>query len=823
MWQLQAAARKLWRNPAFTLTAFATLSLGIGSVSALFSVVDKVLLEPLPYPDPQRLVQLITTSEVGEQWLASIPQYIFWHDTTTSFESMAASDGDGPEVILTQNSNPKALKAARVSADYFHVFGAKLATGRTFSAREDSPGGPKVAVISDSLRQSCVASDETPVGRAILLDGVPYTVVGVLAPGVHLESSAEIWLPLCADPHSVDHIPRVRVVGRLRAKVSFENAQKEVSSGLEAFLRKYPPDSPSGAPMLFKEEYTARPLRDAVVGDVRPALYLLMGAVGFVLAISCANTATLLLASVGRRTREIAVRMAVGAGRKQLLFHLLAESILLSLASGAGGLGLGYLGVRLLLAISPADLPRIGANGSAIALDWRVYLFTLLVSVLVGILCAFIPAIRVCRTDVGTLVKDSALQSGMNFRRNRWRAALMVVEVSFALVLLMGAGLLIRTFVAKRAISRGFDEQNVLTVAMSLDNPQFDHTTQVAQLIRYVERRFKAAPGVSAIATTCALPLLPGVPMPFTIIRNEHSLLGRYDGTATWRSVSPQYFKVFQIRLLRGRMFTDEDDEKAPGVALINRAMMKEFWQEIDANPIGHFISIGQGVEPGTGDEPRQIVGVVVDVRDAGLDRDPSMYVPAAQVADSMNARNNRLFPIMWAIRTDGTRPAPVLRVEQELTSLGGGQPLDRPRTMHEVIAASSARTQFYMIVLSVFAGVALALTSAGLYGLMAYSVQQRRRELAIRMALGATLHDVQGMVVLQSLQLTLWGILAGIPAALALARVTISLIFGTATWDPLLLGVVALLLCAVSLLAGYVPSMRACRVDPAATLSSET
>jgi len=822
-WQLQSAARKFWRNPAFTLAALATLSLGIGSVSALFSVVDKVLLEPLPYPDPGRLVQLITTSQVGEQRLASIPQYVFWRDTATSFESIAASDVDAPNVSLTQGTSTKTLKAARVSAEYFRVFGAPFAAGRPFSTSEDSPEGPKVVVISDDMRQRYFQSDSNPTGRAILLDRVLYNVVGVLTPGAHLDSPADIWLPLCADPRSVDHIARVRVVARLRARISLEDAQKDVSNGLQAFLHKYPPYTQFGAPTLFGEQFTAIPLRDAVVGDVRPALYLLMGAVGFVLAISCANTATLFLANASRRTREMAVRIALGAERKQLFFHLLTESILLSLTSGIGSLVLGYLGVHGLLAIGPSDLPRIGANGSAITLDWRVFIFTLFVSVLIGLLCALIPAGRVFRTDISSLAKDSTSQSGMSLQRNRGRSMLMIVEVSFSLVLLVGAGLLIRTFVANRAISRGFDEQNVLTLEMSLDNPRFESATQVAQLVRYVEGRFKGVRGVAAIASTSALPLLPGLPMPFTILRNEHSLLGRYDGTATWRSVSPQYFKVFQIRLLRGRVFTDEDDEKAAGVVLINRAMMKKFWQEIETNPIGHFISIGKGMAPDSQDIPRQIVGVVVDVRDAGLDREPSMYVPLAQVPDRMNARNNRLLPIIWAIRTDGAQAAPVVSIEQELASLSGGQPLGRPRTMHEMIAASSARIQFYMILLTVFAVLALLLTATGLYGLTAYSVQQRGRELAIRIALGATDLDVQGLVIKQALRLTLWGILAGLPSALALARVTISLIFGTQTWDPILLALVASLLCAVSLLAAYVPSMRACRVDPAIALCSET
>jgi len=595
-----------------------------------------------------------------------------------------------------------------------------------------------------------------------------------------------------------------------------------VSGTLQAFLRKFPPYSQFGAPALFEEQFTAIPLRDAVVGEVRSALYLLIGAVGFVLAISCANAATLLLARASRGTREAAVRIAVGAERKQILSELLAESVLLSSMGGIGGLVLGHLGVREVLAISPGDLPRIGANGSAITLDWRVFSFTLIASVLIGVLCALIPAINASRADISGLMKDSSPQSGMSFRRNRGRSALIIVEMSLCLVLLVGAGLLIRTFVAKRALSRGFDEENVLTLDMSLDSPRFEKTSQVAQLVRFAERRIKSVRGVEAIATTSALPLLPGLPMPFSILRNDHALLGRYDGTATWRSVSAQYFRVFQIRLLRGRMFTDEDDENSPKVVLINRAMMKQFWQEIDANPIGDFISIGAGLEPGSGDAPREIVGVVVDVREAGLDREPSMYVPVAQVSDGMNARNNRVLPIIWTIRADGGQPSPVVRIQQEIVSLSGGESMGRPRTMHEAIAASSARRQFYMTFVTVFAGIALVLSAMGLYGLMGYSVQQRSRELAIRAALGATPLDVQAMVVRQALRLTLWGILVGIPLSLALSRVTISLIFGIQAWDPVVLALVVSLLCAISLFAAYVPSVRASGVNPAAALHSE-
>ena len=811
---LSSAARALWRNPGFAVTALATLSLGIATVSALFSVVDKVLLEPLPYPDPGRLVQLITTSNVGEQKLSSIPEFLFWRDTTTSFESLAASDVDAPEISLSLEQRSIPLKAARVSSQYFPMFGARFVLGNSFSALEDTPQGPKVAILSAGTWQRFFRSDSTIVGRVIILNDQPCQVAGVLAPGARLESTADIWLPLRADRRSVDHLGRVRVIGRLRRDVTLAGAQHEIGASLGAFLRRYPPYSQSGAPVLHGEAFQAIPLRDAVVGDVRPALYLMMGAVGFVLAISATNTATLLLARAGRRTRETAIRIAVGAARRQVLLQYMAESLLLAVAAGAAGLALGHFGVRAFLAVSPADLPRIGANGSAIALDGRVILFTVAVSAVLAVGCSLVPALPLVNSGMAHAARDS--------RRQRWRAMLTAAEMAVSLVLLTGAGMMIRTLVAQRAIDRGFDERNVLTVEMALNHPRFHTAAAVADLVRHGERRLSAIPGVVTVAVTGTLPLVAGLPMPFTILKNDHFLLGRYDGTATWRSVSPGYFRAFQIRLLRGRVFTEDDDENAAGVVVLNRAMVRQYWQEADANPIGEFITIGKDLDPEAGDTPRQVIGVVADIRDAGLDREPSFYVPVAQVSDWMNARNNRLQPLVWTVRTDGFQPAVVARIPHELAALSGGQAVGRVRTMHEAIAASSARTQFYMTLLSVFAAVAVLLTAAGLYGLMAFSVQQRRRELAIRAALGATPRDVQGMVVMQALRLTLLGTLAGVPLAVALNRVTIGLIFGIRSWDPLVFALVPLALGAVSLLAAYAPSVSASRVNPAGALRAE-
>jgi len=806
---LRFAARVLRRSPGFTVAAVAALALGIGANTAIFSVVNKVLLEPLPYPDPDRLVQLMSTSPVGDQAVVSIPKYTTWRDHTSIFQSMAAYDIGGPGVTLTEGEFPEALRAARASEDYFRLFGAPVKIGRTFSKREDEPGGGLVAVISDRLWRVRFHGDPRLVGRSISLESEPYKVIGVLDPSFAMDPPADLWLPLQADRTSEDHVGRVRVAARLKPGVTLKLAKDVMLKTIRYFTGQYP-----YGPLLYREVFTAIPLRDAMAGDVRQALYLLIGAVGFVLLICCANVANLLLARATRRAREIAIRAALGAGRRQIVRQLLAECLILSLGGGALGLSVGYLGVREILAASPVDIPRVGANGAAIALDWRVFLFTLLVSVLTAILFGLLPALHASRADVSTLVKDSASQSGMGFRRGRGRAALVIVDVALALILLAGAGLLIRTFVAMRTVSRGFDEQNVLTVEMSLAGAQFERTTQVAQLVRNAERRIRNLPGVSAVATTCALPLEPSPNLPFTIHGRDQRLVGRYHGTASWRSVSPGYFETFQIRLLRGRTFTSGDDEHAAGVVLVNRAMLRRYWPEVDGNPIGEFLTIGQGMGPGLEEGPRQVIGVVADVRDAGLRSEPMMYVPMAQVKDGMNARNNRLLPITWVVRANGG-PSPSATIQRELKDASGGLPLERIRTMHEVVAASSARTEFYMMLLTLFAAIALLLAAVGLYGLMAYSVQQRTQEIGIRMALGAGPGDVRGMVMWQGMRLALMGILIGIPSALALTRVMVSMVVGIPTWDPAVFGAVSLLLGAVGLFAAYVPSIRATRVDP--------
>lgn len=809
---IRYAARTLRRNAGFAAAAVAALSLGIAASTAIFSVVNKVLLEPLPYPDPGRLVQLITKSQVGDQHVVSIPKYDVWRDHTMLFQYIAAYDFAGPDVNLTEAEFPEPLETARVSADYFRLFGADVLVGRTFSKKDDEPTAPRVAVISHGLWRSRFNANPALVGNTVSLNHEPRKVIGILAPGFAADKPVDVWIPLQAGAALADHINRVRVAARLRPGVTVADAAASVAGTKQWFERRHP-----DMPLLFREEFSAIPLRDALVGDVRPALLLLTGAVGFVLLIACANAGSLVLARTSRRMAEIALRSALGASRSRMIRQLLTESMLLALASGVAGLILGLVGVRGLLLLSPADLPRIGADGSAIALDWRVFLFTLMVSVSSGILFGLMPAMSASRVNVISLVQDTPLQSGMGFRRGKTRAILVISEVALALILLVGSGLLIRTFVATRTADRGFDEQHVLTVRMSLNGPQFERTGQVAQLVHKVGLRMKQVPGVAAVATTSSLPLEPSLTMPFTIARHDQRLVGRYHGTAAWRSVSPEYFGALRNRLLGGRYFSSADDQHSTGVVLINRMMMRKFWPEVGANPIGEFLMIGKGVSAGWEDAPRQIIGVLEDVREAGMDLEPMMYVPVAQLPDAMTARNNRVLPMTWVLRTSDNRVSQGL-IEHELSE-ASGLPLGRVRTMRQVVAAFSARTQFYLLLSIVFGVVALLLAAVGLYGVMAYSVQQRTREIGLRMALGAEPGNIRNMVLWQGMRLALIGIGAGIPAALALTRVMVSMIFGVRPWDPAVIVGVSVLLAGVALMAAYFPSRRATEVSPCESL----
>ena len=814
---IRYAFRILRHSPGFAATAIAALALGIGANTAIFTVVNTVLLQPLAYPQPDRLVQLELSSPEGNGNVTSIPKYMVWREQTQVLQDVAAYDEGGPGVNLTGGDRPEQLKGVHVSASFFPLFGASMAVGRAFSADEDRPGGARLVVLSNGLWRRRFAGDPNIVGRNIELGGEPYLVTGVLAATFTSDPPADIYVPLQADPNSTDQAHYLRSAARLKPGVNLAQAQAAMKLAAEEYRRKFP----GTIGMDQKEGFTAEPLRDTVIGDVRKSLLILLGAVGMVLLIACANVANLLLVRATMRKREIAIRAAMGAGRGRIIRQLLTESVLLSLGGGVFGLILGYFGVRALLTINPGNIPRIGEQGSAITLDWRVLAFTLLVSLGTGILFGLIPAFGASHADLSLTLKESGSRSGSGLSQNKARATLIVTEVALALVLLVGAALLIRTFAALRGVNPGFSTDKILTMEMSLTGTRYETSAAVNQLVRDSQRRVESLPGVVAFASTCCLPLEGGFGLPF-IVEGRPLTDGPAHGGAGYRPLSPRYFEVFKIPLLRGRMFTDHDDAGSELVVLINEGMAKKYWQ--DTNPVGQRITIGKGVGPEFEEPAREIVGIVGDVRNGGLDSDPEpiMYVPVAQMTNGQTALNNRIIPITWIVRTRVEPFSLSSEIQQQLRIASGGLPVSHIRSMDQVRSESTQRTDFNMTLLVIFAGVALLLAAIGIYGLMAYSVQLRTQEIGIRMALGAGPQDVRSMVVKQGMRLALIGVFLGVAAALALTRLMASLLYGVKPWDPAAIVSVAVLLSAVALLATYFPARRASRVDPMIALRYE-
>ncbi|HYL37267.1 MAG TPA: ADOP family duplicated permease, partial [Bryobacteraceae bacterium] len=538
------------------------------------------------------------------------------------------------------------------------------------------------------------------------------------------------------------------------------------------------------------------------------------------LLIACANVANLLLVRATTRKREIAIRAAVGAGRGRIIRQLLTESVVLSLAGGILGLALGTIGIRALLAVNPGSIPRIGPHAAYVSMDLRVLAFTLAVALITGILFGLIPALQASRADLTATLKESGGRSGSGFRQNKARSILVICEMALALILLIGAALLIRTYVALRSVDPGFDPHNVLTIQMSITGPRFAKTAGVAQLVQDVIPGISALPGVLAASSSCCLPLDGGYGLPFIIVGRP--LNGPSHGGGGWKTVSSGYFAVFKLPILRGRDFTDGDDRAAAPVVIINQAFARRFWPNGD--PLNDRLLIGKGVGPEFEEPARQIIGVVGDSHDNGLNRNPPsiMYVPSAQIPDGVTALNSAISPISWMVRTRVKPYSLSAAMQNELRQASGGLPVGRIRTMDEIVAQSTRRQDFNMLLLTVFAGAALLLAAIGIYGLMAYSVEQRTQEIGIRMALGAETGDVRGMVVFQGMALVLAGVAIGIAAAFGLTRLIASFLFGVKASDPVVFVAVPVLLSAVALLAVWFPARRATRVDPLDALRYE-
>ena len=812
---LKHALRMLRQSPGFTVTAIAALALGIGANTAIFSVINTVLLKPLPYPEPDRIVELMNATPQGNFPGASVPKYNIWRAQTQVLEDVAAFDSGGPGINVSGGDRPEQLKGIHVSYEFFDLFGARPVLGRTFSKEEDRPRGGNVVVLSNGLWQRRFGSDPHIIGKGIALGGESYTIIGVLASGFAFDPPADLYLPFQADPNSVQQAHYFGAAARLKPGISLGAAQASLKLAGEEFRRKFP-DGGNGPRVSF----TAEPLQQTIVREVRPALFILLGAVGFVLLIACANVANLLLVRATGRAREIAIRAAIGAGRGRIIRQLLTESVLLSVIGGVVGLAVGSAGVRALLAVNPGNIPRIGENAAAVTLDWRVLFFSLGLALLTGIIFGLFPALQASRANLSSTLKESSARSGSSLRQNKARGLLVISEMALALVLLVGAGLLIRTFAALHSVNPGFDPHNVLTMDTSLTGSHFDQTAPISDMARQAIERIEALPGVEAAAASCYLPLEGGLGLGFSIVGRPANDQ-QSQGGAGWAYVTPRFFDVFKVPVLRGRGFTERDAAGAPGVALINEAMARRFWPH--ENPIGQRIIIGAGMGPAFAEPAREIIGIVGDARDAGLNQDPvnEMFVPLSQVRDGVMALNNRFMPLTWVVRTKVapfSLADPIKRIFQQAADL----PVGHIRTMDQVVVQSTARDQFNTLLLGIFAFVAILLASIGLYGLMAYSVEQRTLELGIRLALGADPAALYRMIVGQAMMLALAGIVIGLAAAYALTRLMASMLFGVKPTDPVVFISVATLLGAVAFLASYIPARRAVGIDPAVALRYE-
>jgi len=811
--ELKYAVRSLLKSPGILAIIILTLALGIGATTAIFSVVNAVLLKPLTYPDADRIVEFAHPAPDGkgflEDTLTSIPLFRIYQHRTEVFEEVAAYDLTTPGFNLT-GERPEQLNGMHVSEGYFRLFGAPVILGRTFTSQEDSPHGGKVVVLSHRIWQRRFGGERSIVGKSLWLGNEPYTVLGVVGPGFVSTIDADVWLPFQFDPASNDGNMFFQVAARLKPGVTVARANAQMRLAGAEFRALYPAADPRDEP-----RFIVKLLRDVIVGDAQRSLWMMLGAGAFLLLIVCANIANLLLARAAGRHREFTIRAALGAGRGRLIRQMLTESVLLSATGGILGSILGITGARALLAASPSNLPRISEQGSLLAVDWRVLCFTLAVSIFTGILFGLLPALTASRTDLNTSIKEGSGRSGSSVRQRKTLSLLVVSEMSLALVLIVGAALLIRSFIALSAVAPGFDSGNVLTATMSMTGERLHKTAGIAQLARSGRERLNAIPGVEDSGFSVYLPNYVDDAMGFEIVGRPP---GKNQYGARFMNFSPGYLSVFKIPMLRGRDFTDSDTADNPGVVLINKALAEQLWPGED--PIGQHIVTGIDSH----DTMRTIIGVVGDTHSAGVGHpaDPLIMIPTAQVPDSYAAAYSDTETEHWVVRTRGNPLSFVRIVTEQLRVASGGLPIAHIRTMDEVMGGSTAREKFTMLVLTLFSATALFLAAIGIYGLMAYSVVQRTRELGIRIALGADRSNIRRLVIWGGMRLALVGVILGVALALGLSRLMSSLLFDVSSLDAPSFLAAPVILCAVALFACWLPTRYATRVDPLVALRAE-
>lgn len=817
---LKYAIKMFRESPGFTLTVLVALTIGIGANTAIFSVVNTVVLKPIPFDEPDRMVRPLNMNREsgGVSSAASPAKFMHWRAQSDVITDVAAYRSNS--LNYTGGDIPERIGAGQVTEAFFRAFRAPVVQGRTFTPEEDLPGAPRTAVLTWDFWQERLGADPDIVGRNLSLSGDDYTVIGIVGEDFDLREfgDPDLFVPFQLDPNTTDQGHYFQAVGRLVPGVSLTQAQDRLDASAEDFRERFP--NVIGENVGF----TVRTLQASMVGTgARRTLWMLLAAVGFVLLIACANVANLLLVRATGRSREIAIRVALGAGRGRVLRQLLTESVLLAVTGGILGLVVGFLGMRALLSVNTAGLPRLGDGGSLMGMDWRVVTFTLGLSMVTGIVFGLFPALIGSRTDLNEVIKDSSSRAGSGRRQNRTRSALVVFELGLCIVLLVGAALMIRTSLAIGQVEAGFSTENVITMRTSLTDARFQTSAGVAETSRAALERIRAIPGVAQAMTTCCVPLQGGYGLPFNIIGRENN--GPFTGGGSIVVTSSGYFDTFEIPIRRGRDFNELDDGSAPPVVIINQAMADEYWEE-EADPLADRLLIGGGSDnmKELAEEPiRQIVGVVADVRAQGLTNDPqpTMYLPQGQLPDALNALMQSSGPMAWVVRTEVAPSTVTAPIQEELRQVTGA-PVTDVQSMEEIVSISTSRQQVNMLLMMIFGGSALLLAAIGIYGLMAYSVQQRTREIGIRMAMGADAGTVRAMVVRQGMTLIAVGMAVGLVAAFFLATLLGSFLFEVEPRDPVAFITVAVVLTLVSLAAVTIPALRASRVPPLQAVRAE-
>ncbi|MCI0339294.1 MAG: ABC transporter permease [Acidobacteria bacterium] len=806
IWQdLRFGLRVLIKKPGFTIVAVLALALGIGANTAIFSIVNTVLLRPLPYQEANRLLLIWTKflPDLPQNWVSG-PEVVDFRERNNSFEQLG--------VLAFQNYNltglgePEQLQAGVVSANLFPILGVQPIFGRLFRPEEDQPGTGQVAILNHDFWQKRFAGNQQIVGQTISLDGRPFTVVGVMPPGFGVlppdaQSPKEIdlWAPIAVDYKQMSRGSHfLRVIAKLKPGVTIEQARADMDVVAERMDQEFYQN--------FGFAVTVVPFHNHIVRDVRPALLVLLGAVGFVLLIACANVANLLLAYSVSREKEIAIRAALGAGRGRIVRQLLIECSLLGLVGGAFGLLLAKFGLDALVAIGPDNLPRL----DDIRIDLRVLGFTLATSLLTGLIFGLVPAFQATRLDLSEALKEGGRGEGSGVRGRHARNMLVIAEVALSLVLLVGAGLMIRSFWRMQEVDPGFNPRNVLTMRLQLPQSKYSQPPQVVQFYQALIERVRGLPGVENAGIVTSLPMSGSYSSGTVSVETPSANSQNASFEADWRRVSPDYHKTMNVALTRGRFFDDQDKAEGTLAVIIDESFAQRFWPNDD--PIGKRLKLGgmQSRNPW-----RSIVGVVKHVKDYGLNIEgrERVYFPHAQ------------FPVngmFLAVRTKGDPLAMAGTVRNAVWSADPNQPVSRVRAMEEYLYNSSAQPRFYTLLLSVFALVALMLAAVGVYGVMSYSVTQRTHEIGIRLALGASPRHIIGLVVKQGLTLVTIGVAIGLIGAVAVTRVMSTLLFGVSPTDPLTFVVIALVLVSVACVACYVPARRATKVDPMVALRYE-